>query len=190
MLKSIIPQLDYHLKLWPQNSLPIAKPYMGLSKGFHSLKTKWCCLHALLQPRFRQWPSWEVAFANQMDRIWMCSWAMYMVHVRRNQGQKEREKGETLGRRPVLRALSRSGTELQARPCFPCHFGGMFVNLGDKLYLIHQFVSLTYKYLNIWYLGFYLYSSSSPENSGGKPTDEFLKLLFYYNVGVPWWLRG
>ena len=40
MLKSIIPQLDYHLKLWPQNSLPIAKPYMGLSKGFHSLKTK------------------------------------------------------------------------------------------------------------------------------------------------------
>ena len=59
-----------------------------------------------------------------------------MVHARRNQGQKGREKGETL-RRPALRALSHSGTELQARPCFPCHFGGMFVKLGDKLYLIH-----------------------------------------------------
>ena len=96
-LKSTIPQLDHHLKLWPQNSLPIAKSYMGLSKGFHSLKTKRCCLHALLQPRSRQWPSWEVAFANQMDRIWMCSWEMHMVHVSRNQGQNGREKGEPWG---------------------------------------------------------------------------------------------
>lgn len=72
-----------------------------------------------------------------------------MVHVRRNQGQKGREKGDTLGRWPALCALSHSGTELQAKPCFPCHFEGMFVKLEDKLYLIHQFVSLTYKYLNI-----------------------------------------
>ena len=71
--------------------------------------------------------------------------------------------------------------ELQAKLCFPCHFEAMFVKLEDKLYLIHQFVSLTYKYLNIWYLGFYLYSSSRenyysitmlgfPGGSDGKET--------------------
>ena len=107
MLKSIIPQLDHHLKLWPQNSLPIAKPYRGLSKGFHSLETKWCCLHALLQPRSRQWPSWEVAFANQMDRIWMCSWETHMVHARRNRDRREGRRarpwdGQPSGRCHIL----------------------------------------------------------------------------------------
>lgn len=64
-------------------------------------------------------------------------------------GIEGKEKGDTLGRRPALCAPSHSGTELQAKPCFPCHFEGMFVKLEDKLYLIHQFVSLTYKYLSI-----------------------------------------
>lgn len=64
-------------------------------------------------------------------------------------GIEGKEKGDTLRRRPALCAPSHSGMELQATPCSPCHFEGMFVKLEDKLYLIYQFVSLTYKYLNI-----------------------------------------
>lgn len=64
-------------------------------------------------------------------------------------GIEGKEKGDTLARQPALCAPPHSGTELQATPCSPCHFEGMFVKLEDKLYLIHQFVSLTYKYLNI-----------------------------------------
>lgn len=46
----------------------------------------------------------------------------------------------------ALCALSHSGMELQSKPCLPCHFEGMFVKLEDKLYLIYQFVSLTYNF--------------------------------------------
>lgn len=130
------------------------------------------CVHPL-QPRSKEWPSWGVAFANHVDRVWMYGWEIHMVHVRWSPGQKGREKGDT------------SGSWLSAHYHVPAWNSNpnlaflviLKVCLSSWRISYILFTSLlawliTSKYLNIWYLGFYLYASSSPENVAGKPTDD------------------
>lgn len=85
MLKPMIPQPSSGPSsrwLGAQNSLPTAKAYLGLSTGFQPLKSKWCWSCAPLQPRSKEWPSWGVVFASNMDRAWMCGQESHTVHVR------------------------------------------------------------------------------------------------------------
>ena len=145
---------------------------MGLSNGFHPLESKWCWLCAPTPAQVQGVTKLQGGFCKS------CGQSLE-VRLGDSHGTCEMEpraEGKREGRHPrelALCALSHSGMELQSKPCLPCHFEGMFVKLEDKLYLIYQLAWLiTSKYLNIWYLGFYLYSSSSPENVAGKPTDD------------------